>query len=309
MENTLCILIGINYKGTKHELKGCINDVKLMENFFIKYLNIKKKNIIILTDDTKIKPTKFNIINQIKFNINKLNNNKKYKNLWIHYSGHGYKLKDKNKDELDLNDEIICTLPSNNNDCNYIVDDELNNLFSLINSDKNLFCIFDCCHSGTILDLKYKYNYIDNKFIINNINNKIKCNAILFSGCKDYQKSADVKNLGLIYKNTGAFTYAILNCFKINNSLSYLNILKNANKYLKLKGFKQIPQCSTSKKIDPKKNFFQSKILDLYKQKIDIQIHLLNKCLYNYNLSKDIKWKYKAENICNIIRNIYNGCA
>ena len=121
MENTLCILIGINYKGTKHELKGCINDVKLMENFFIKYLNIKKKNIIILTDDTKIKPTKFNIINQIKFNINKLNNNKKYKNLWIHYSGHGYKLKDKNKDELDLNDEIICTLPSNNNDCNYIV--------------------------------------------------------------------------------------------------------------------------------------------------------------------------------------------
>ena len=52
------LLFGLNYKNTNHELNGCINDTLLMKNCLEKYLEIDQNEILLLTDDTDIKPKK-----------------------------------------------------------------------------------------------------------------------------------------------------------------------------------------------------------------------------------------------------------
>ena len=39
------LLIGINYTGTKHELKGCVNDVNLIKDMLITGFNIKNPTL------------------------------------------------------------------------------------------------------------------------------------------------------------------------------------------------------------------------------------------------------------------------
>ena len=59
------VLIGINYTGTEHELYGCINDVNNMKLFLQSQLGYT--DFVMLTDDTPVKPTRANILNQIKW--------------------------------------------------------------------------------------------------------------------------------------------------------------------------------------------------------------------------------------------------
>ena len=159
MSKTLGILFGLNYIGTDYQLDGCINDVILMKNCMNKYMEIPLNNITTLTDKTPLKPTKKNMIKIIEQNIQKLNTTK-YNRLWIHYSGHGYHMTDTSGDEVDKKDEVLCPLVLNpSEDEEFISDDELNTIFSKIYSNKTLICVFDCCHSGTLLDMPYHYNY------------------------------------------------------------------------------------------------------------------------------------------------------
>jgi hypothetical protein len=67
-------------------------------------------NITILRDDTKnsaILPTAKNIMDNLS---DVIANSGKYEELWIHYSGHGSNIRDRNKDEADGYDEVIVPL-------------------------------------------------------------------------------------------------------------------------------------------------------------------------------------------------------
>ena len=55
------LLIGINYRNTDNELTGCINDVNELKNILVKKCGYQ--DIIVVSDDAKIKPTKDNILN------------------------------------------------------------------------------------------------------------------------------------------------------------------------------------------------------------------------------------------------------
>ena len=57
------LIIGINYIGTKYELKGCIPDAYLMHHLLRRK---GYKDIRLLTDYTKEKPSYNNIISSIK---------------------------------------------------------------------------------------------------------------------------------------------------------------------------------------------------------------------------------------------------
>lgn len=54
--------MGINYRGQNGELRGCINDVKHMARILTQKYHIPKSNVVLLTDDTRDKPTKKNIL-------------------------------------------------------------------------------------------------------------------------------------------------------------------------------------------------------------------------------------------------------
>jgi hypothetical protein len=219
------LLIGCNYLNTTYELNGCINDVTTMNNILKRYMNFNDSEIIQMTDNlsrtSNLYPSKNNIINILK-QIFLLTD----EYIYIHYSGHGSNIIDKNKDELDKYDE--CLIPADyNNGENIIVDDDLFLLFKFIKPSCQVFISLDCCLSGTLCDLNYCFNYNKNtkKFNIINTNKKNiyeTKNIISLSAVQDNQYAYDIYKNG---KAQGAFTMSlnnVLNKHGINISLNIL---------------------------------------------------------------------------------------
>ena len=237
--------IGINYVGSNCELNGCINDVINLKK------QLKTKSHVVLTElsqDSKLIPTRQNIINAIKEFVSGAKSGDK---MLFQYSGHGSYTLDRSGDEADRRDETICPLDySKSGD---IVDDELRKIMvEALPEGVSLFCIFDCCHSGTVLDLRYNYRIFprgDNKreFTIHTDNHyeKSKCRVVCFSGCNDGQTSADAYIKGTYQ---GAMTWGIIKSISDLNAkgkpVNYKNIMKNLLVLMKNKGYTQIPQIS-----------------------------------------------------------------
>ena len=130
-------------------------------------------------------------------------------------------------------DEIL--IPVDYNKGNIIKDDELNNIISKIPQKCKIFGLFDCCNSGSILDLKYKFKNIKSNSIENNSNNLINHNNIcMISGCRDNQTSADFYN-NRTNKFGGALTTSFLNsCVKLkHNNITFVKLIENMRYYLK----------------------------------------------------------------------------
>ena len=252
MSNKLGLLIGINYFNTAHELNGCINDTKNIENYLINKLKYNKNNITILTDHSNtpnnLKPTKNNIINALKNTINKIKN-ENINELFLFYSGHGSNIYDTSNDERDGMDEVI--IPIDYYQGNIIKDDTFNLLINTIPDTCKVFALFDCCNSGTIIDLKYLLvsktkNTIENsKSIVTNPN------VYLISGCRDDQTSADYFN-SRTNEFAGALTTSFLQTVKMYNynNIPFINLIINMNNYLKRNNFTQRPQVSSNRKVD-----------------------------------------------------------
>jgi len=150
------LLIGINYlTSNKYRLSSPINDVNIIKDFLINYLNYQEEDIIILSDSPKIKENAsfFNIVKHIKLLSEELSSQDF---LFMYFSGHGGTIVDSNSDEVDKKDEMF--LPQDWR-VSYISDDLLKSL--LVNYKCKLFIMFDCCNSGTMCDLKFSYNIKD----------------------------------------------------------------------------------------------------------------------------------------------------
>jgi hypothetical protein len=228
------LLIGINYLNSPYVLNGCINDTTNMKQLLSSY---GFNDLKILTDLTSIKPTKTNILNELK---NLIVNSKSGDVLFFYFSGHGSWTYDRNSDETDGKDEMLVS-----SDLQYIMDDELKTIIqSNMKDGVTLVGLFDSCHSGTILDLKY--NYLDSSNYDNySENNKVsECrgNVIMVSGCMDSQTSSDsfIEN-----KSQGAMSWSFIDCIKKTPNCSWRVLLKTMRDVLKNKGFSQIPQLST----------------------------------------------------------------
>jgi hypothetical protein len=136
------LLIGINrYRVPGADLRGCVNDVKNMRGVLSKYYGFPDKNIAQLTD---LEATK----KAMQAGIQKLlKGSKRGDVLLLHYSGHGANVPDKNGDEADHRDEILC--PTDLNWYDPLTDDWLRTTFDSLAACVNLTVVMDCCHSGT----------------------------------------------------------------------------------------------------------------------------------------------------------------
>merc|ERR1712096_215641 len=109
---------------------------------------------------TKLFPTKANIEKQL---INLATITMSGDVAWLVYSGHGEKESDSSGSEEDGEDECICPTvdydaPTDEWDYDNITDDWLRKEFVYrLEPGSETVAIFDCCHSGTILDLPYQY--------------------------------------------------------------------------------------------------------------------------------------------------------
>lgn len=228
------LLIGINYTGTINELRGCINDIDNLANILTGF-----QSIIKLTDATEMKPTRNNILSELR---KLLETSIAGDTLILSFSGHGSQTADLNGDELDGKDECIYTL-----DNKLIKDDEINSYIKLyLKPNVTLFAVFDSCHSGTMMDLKYNYmDYIENPKSIDTIGN-----VIMISGCKDEQTSADAF---INSKFQGAMTWSLLNNIKPN--ITWRQLIVNMKNSLAKSEFTQIPKLSSGRLIDLESKF------------------------------------------------------
>uniref|UniRef100_A0A6C0C9Q5 Peptidase C14 caspase domain-containing protein n=1 Tax=viral metagenome TaxID=1070528 RepID=A0A6C0C9Q5_9ZZZZ len=243
------LLIGINYyKNPANQLNGCINDVTEMA-ILLAGLNYKRENIVIMTDDKTgtSEPTKANILAQIKALVGRV---KSGDTVFVHYSGHGSQVRDRNGDELKNlytpgMDDCICPSDFGNysGSNGFILDDVLKeNLVNQIPVGAKLRAFFDCCHSGSILDLEFiwKLNGIYTK---DGAPEKKSDDIIMISGCRDDQTSADAWN-DAKRQAGGALTMALVQ--SITPTITWKNLVTATRKYMAQNGFTQYPLLSVS---------------------------------------------------------------
>lgn len=245
------LLIGINYNGmttnNSIQLRGCIDDVVNLQDVLISNYGYDLSDISVLRDDISgCLPTRENIINSLRDIITTPSGE-----IWIHYSGHGSQIPDKNVIKPTEFDNIL--IPVDYSVAGYITDNELLEYLKMISTETSAIFTFDCCHSGTICDLPWSFEYhcsreesrftdlIRTRVDLCDLSNS---NIFVISGCKDDQKSMDTFSAD--YKEPmGAFTNALISCIK-NGDSSIMLLYKNSCERLLASGYKQTPILSTT---------------------------------------------------------------
>jgi metacaspase-1 len=240
------LLIGCNYVDTPScTLRGCIDDIQNMKSMLVSNMGFRAENITMLRDDGGVAaavPTKKNIIKELNNIIQKSENAAE---IWIHYSGHGSQVVDKNHDEASGYDS--CIVPADFMDVGFIIDDDL---LSIVGKSKcPTLILMDSCHSGTVCDLPYSIEYVSGttyRFTRNNTAAISNPKIFMLSGCKDSQTSADIYDEEQSQAE-GAFTDSFLRALKKNGYKGYLTkIYADILNWLSSNGFSQKPIMSSS---------------------------------------------------------------
>ena len=259
------LLIGINrYRIPGSDLRGCVNDVNNMAAALTACAGFAAADIASLIDLAATKKAMQSGIQRL------LKGAKKGDVLLLHYSGHGSNVPDKNGDEADRRDEILC--PTDLDWYDPLTDDWLRQTFDTLPAGVNLTVVMDCCHSGTNtrallppdapsvprflpcpLDLmaaesgrRLRGTVAVGMRSTSSAKRKksdvvaVDIPEILVSGCRDTQTSADAY-IGKSYN--GALTYHLVAALKAaHGKLSYRELHARTCEKLKSGGYHQVPQ-------------------------------------------------------------------
>lgn len=139
-KRVLCV--GINRYPTA-PLSGCVADVQAWAGMFKR---VGFEDPVMLLDE---RATRAAIVESLS---SLVTSSRPGDVIVFQYSGHGTQLPDVSRDELDGDtpgeDEAIC--PYDFASGNFLIDDDIGEIFNRLPSGVNLTCFMDCCHSGTI---------------------------------------------------------------------------------------------------------------------------------------------------------------
>ncbi len=235
--------IGLNYIPLPdYQLKGCMNDV-LNSQILIKQLYPTCKDVKVITDTTETKPTKENILKAIEWLVTGLQPGQ---NIFFHFSGHGGLMQDTNGDEKTGFDS--CIYGYNEGQLEPILDDELRAALAVkLPAGSKCFAVFDCCNSGTAMDLQYTWQApVAGKLTFSQDwkYSRTRGQVIFLSACKDNEFAMDTVNeLGT---PGGALTFALMSTWQAyRKNMKIKHLLWDIRTILKNKGYTQIPQIST----------------------------------------------------------------
>lgn len=250
------LLVGINYKGTPNELDGCINDVKSIYTFLTRELGWRSSDIVMLLEK---QATHAGILAELtelvrRVNFCRLQNPDARIDVWFHYSGHGSQTYTRSPGEADNKDETLVPYDYERN--GQITDTQLASVLKNMDANPKTMCtfFFDCCHSGSILDLPYvtKSGFFSCTFARDRPANCVQwdpnARILCISGCKDSQTSAD-------YNGSGAMTASLLQVLKENDyHITVSDLVQKIRNLLRSdtmieRGFSQIPQLTASTSI------------------------------------------------------------
>jgi hypothetical protein len=254
------LFIGINYVGSSCELKGCVNDVKMILETLNK-VKFPLQEACLLVEDSSFPgfsamPTRQNIISHMQWLVKDAQPGDIF---FFHYSGHGSETASEG-DSNEKKDQVLC--PMDYDSAGTIIDDDIFNLLVRdLPAGVRLTCLFDCCHSGSILDLPFSFvgssgvQYNDDLTMKNVRQGNFSAgDVVMFSGCQDDQTSSDVgAHEGALAG--GAATQALTMVLEHVSNLSLAKVILEMRSDLKTRGFTQVPQMTTSKPADLMKPF------------------------------------------------------
>lgn len=223
----LALCVGINnYPGTGSDLAGCVNDA----NDWKAALDARGFTTNLVLDG---QATLVNLRKELRSLISA---GKRGDTLVFTYSGHGSWLPDDDGDEADGRDEMLC--PYDVDSGAYLMDDELNEIFSRKADGTRLYFLSDSCHSGTVAKMtilpphlvgtslpRPRYlppaTFVRNKKLLHHVlristltrGTRSKYPALLAAGCRDTEYSYDAAFDG---RPNGAFTYFALRALERN---------------------------------------------------------------------------------------------
>jgi hypothetical protein len=250
-KKALCV--GINdYPFEGNDLKGCVNDAKGWAAMLTGHFGFSDSDIKLLLDEQASKEAILAALEEM------IVNGEPGDTLVFTNSSHGTYLADESGDEQDKYDEAICPY-----DCkeNLIVDDELREIFNKLKPEVSFSMISDSCHSGNlhkalVVDTpdQRRVRFLNpsllgnarllNPFIAkprgSKISKNVKIQEILLSGCKSIEYSYDAMIDGDYH---GAMTYYALKAVEeAQYQLTFKELHKMINDYLKAEGYPQHPQ-------------------------------------------------------------------
>lgn len=246
------LLIGINYKGTRAALRGCVNDANNMERLLVQHGFPRDScHMVKLVDDSRDRnylPTRANITKACQWLLQGVS---KGDVLFFHYSGHGAQVPDRSGMESDGYNETILPMDYRSGQ---ITDDALwNSLVAPLPDGTRLTSVMDCCHSGTGLDLPYDVDIRTGRWKEDVNPAHAQGDAILFSGCEDSQTSADTMDK---YQAGGAMTQSFIKAYQDNPMATYPEFMASIHRHLRRRGFHQRPQLTASQKFDVRSRIF-----------------------------------------------------
>jgi hypothetical protein len=260
------LLVGINDYHGLSDLRGCLSDVSNMRYILKTYLGFTNNDIRVVEDS---RATKEAILYRLNY-MAKLAQPGDF--MVFHFSGHGSQIRDRSGDELeDAMDELLC--PADFDwEGNFILDDELDAIFSQLPEGCLLEVFLDCCHSGdgagnisrspdpfppenTVVsrylppppDIAFRHEGEESELgptrgfkTENRFGKRSTRKHILWSACRADQKAADI-NVNGTYN--GAFTYFF--CKHIRETggfISRRNLLERVRESLHYNNYRQDPE-------------------------------------------------------------------
>jgi hypothetical protein len=249
------LCIGINYIGQSNALGGCVRDAQNVAALLRDHLGFTPQEITMMTDETpQLKPTRANILRKLLY-MAIASQRGVIQNIFVSYSGHGSTLQDDASDEADQRDETI--VPLDYSTAGHITDDELAAVFARFSPRCQIVFISDSCHSGTILDLKYRY-VGGTKMAVENPNSKQTARILSLSGCMDneYSMEAVAESGG---GTVGAFSALMMKTLREHDyQITVFGLLKALNAVLGPTG--QHPVACSSEPLDASTVFFARKV-------------------------------------------------
>lgn len=256
------LLVGINYPGTQHALRGCVNDVLNIEHVLSNVYNFTQIQKLI-----DRQATARNIKIELEAIVKQSQPGDK---IFFHFSGHGSQIINTDGTEPDGLDEILCPIDLDWKE-RIIRDKDINEIFSKAADGVEIITLLDCCHSGDGLDYPHFYQpripnetsrgfkgisrYIEPPQEFKPLNKKrtIKLRpkasknskGILISGCRSYQTSADAYIEG---RYCGACTHFLIKTLHDYSwNVAYKNLIQCLNMYMVARKFTQRPELSGQK--------------------------------------------------------------
>jgi metacaspase-1 len=155
MSRRKALLIGINYVGQTAQLRGCESDVSNMTSFLIsRGFSTSPRDMVIMTESRgpgPYFPSGHNILAAMNWLVSEPGCS-----LFLHYSGHGGQVPDRSGERSSGYEDTI--VPSDFQRFGQIDSGMLHNvLVSALATWCSLFVVFDCCHSGSALELPWVY--------------------------------------------------------------------------------------------------------------------------------------------------------